>query len=209
MRVIGYTRISTDEQASNGSGLDAQRNALRLEGERRDWEVEWIEDAGYSAKNLKRPGVKKALAMLKRGDADGLAVAKLDRLSRSVLDFAGIMDTAQREGWALVALDLGVDTTTPNGEVMATVLAAFAQFERKLIGQRTKDGLAIKRAEGKEIGRPSALSERHRRLIRKKREDGASYPQIADELNRKRIPTSQGGSKWHPSSVRAVCVSAR
>jgi Resolvase, N terminal domain len=67
--------------------------------------------------------------------------AKLDRLSRSLLDFASLMEDARREGWALVILDLGIDTTTPSGEMIANVMATFAQFERRLIGQRTKDAL--------------------------------------------------------------------
>jgi DNA invertase Pin-like site-specific DNA recombinase len=71
---------------------------------------------------------------LERGRADALVVAKLDRLSRSMLDFTAVMAKAQKEGWALVALDCAVDTTTPAGEAMAHVLATFAQFERRLIG---------------------------------------------------------------------------
>ena len=78
-------------------------------------------------------------------------VAKLDRLSRSMLDFAALMNAAQKQGWALVALDLGVDTSTPYGEMMANVLATFAQFERRLISQRTKEALAQKRAAGVQL----------------------------------------------------------
>jgi DNA invertase Pin-like site-specific DNA recombinase len=65
-----------------------------------------------------------------------------------MLDFAGLMATAQKERWALVALDRAVDTSTPAGEAMAHVLAIFAQFERRLIGQRTKEALAAKKASG-------------------------------------------------------------
>ena len=79
-------------------------------------------------------------------------VAKLDRLSRSLLDFAALMEQARSSGWNLVALDLGVDTSTPAGEMMASVLATFAQFERRLIGQRTKDALAVKRAKASSSG---------------------------------------------------------
>jgi DNA invertase Pin-like site-specific DNA recombinase len=85
--------------------------------------VEAIEDAGYSAKDLKRPGVRAALEQLEQKRADGLVVAKLDRLSRSMLDFTAVMAKAQKEDWALVALDRAVDTTTPAGEAMAHVLA--------------------------------------------------------------------------------------
>ena len=84
-------------------------------------------------------------------------VAKLDRLSRSLLDFAALMEQARKRGWNLIALDLGVDTSTPAGEMMASVLATFAQFERRLIGQRTKDALAVKRAQGVVLGRPREI----------------------------------------------------
>jgi DNA invertase Pin-like site-specific DNA recombinase len=69
-----------------------------------------------------RPGLEAALEAIERGEADTLVVAKLDRLSRSLLDFAGIMDRSRRKGWSLVALDLALDTTTPSGELMANTL---------------------------------------------------------------------------------------
>jgi DNA invertase Pin-like site-specific DNA recombinase len=126
--------VSTDEQGDHGAGLEAQRRAIVAECQRRGWQlVEVIEDAGYSAKDLKRPGIQEALRVLREGDAKALVVAKLDRLSRSMLDFTALMATAQNESWALVALDCAVDTTTPAGEAMLNVLATFAQFERRLI----------------------------------------------------------------------------
>ena len=134
MRVLGYVRVSTEEQAMSGAGLEAQRHAIVAECKRRGWQlVETIEDAGYSAKDLRRPGVQEALRALEAGEANALVVAKLDRLSRSMLDFTALMATAQKQGWALVALDCAVDTSTPSGEAMANVLATFAQFERRLI----------------------------------------------------------------------------
>ena len=102
--------------------------------------------------------LRRALEAIEAGQAEGLVVSKLDRLSRSLLDFAGLMERARKRGWSLVALDLGVDTSTPSGEMMAAVLATFAQFERRLIGQRTKDALAVKRAQGVILGRPRSMS---------------------------------------------------
>src|SRR3954462_3559796 len=91
-RVIGYVRVSTEEQGVSGAGLAAQRQAVLSECQRRGWQVvEVIEDRGYSAKDLKRPGIQAALEVLREGRADSLCVAKLDRLSRSMLDFSGIM----------------------------------------------------------------------------------------------------------------------
>src|SRR5437588_4821872 len=136
MHVIGYARVSTEEQGLSGAGLQAQRAAIVAECERRGWTlVEIAEDVG-SGKDLKRPGVRAALDALAAGQASALVVAKLDRLSRSMLDFARIMTTAQKQSWALVALDVQVDTTTPSGEAMAHMLATCSRFERRLTSER-------------------------------------------------------------------------
>lgn len=205
MNVIGYVRVSTDEQADSGAGLAAQRQAIEAECARRGWTLaEVIEDAGYSARNLKRPGIARALELLDSHQADGLIVAKLDRLSRSMIDFTGLMDRAQRKGWDLVALDMGVDTSTPQGEMLANVLATFAQFERRLISQRTKDALAQKKAAGVKLGRPRLLPDAVRARVAQERSDGMTLAAIAAGLNRDGIRTAQGGEQWWPSTVRAV-----
>lgn len=207
MRVVGYARVSTSEQADSRLGLEAQRTAILTECRRRGWDlVETIEDAGYSAKDLRRPGIRAALEQLERGRADGLVVAKLDRLSRSMLDFTSIMAKAQKQGWALVALDCQIDTSTPAGEAMAHMLGTFAQFERRLIGQRTREALAQKKAQGLRLGRPRQLPDRVRRRIKRRRDAGLTLQGIADELNRDGTPTAQGGKRWYPSTVRAVLV---
>ena len=138
-----YVRVSTREQAISGAGLGAQRVTIDHWAASRGGSVRYFEDKGRTAANLRRPGIQAALKAL--GPGDVLVVAKLDRISRSVQDFAGLLARARREGWALVCLDVGVDTTTPAGEMVANVMAAFAQYERRLIGQRTADGMAIKR----------------------------------------------------------------
>jgi DNA invertase Pin-like site-specific DNA recombinase len=202
---IGYVRVSTEEQADSGAGLEAQRAAILAEAERRGWHlVEIIEDAGFSGKDLKRPGIVVALDALKRRKADTLVVSKLDRLSRSMLDFAALMDRASREHWALVALDLGVDTTTPSGEMMANVLATFAQFERRLIGQRTRDALAVKRANGVRLGRPPTMPQAVVDRIVAARAAGQTLDAIAAELNRDGIATARGGQRWYKSTVAKV-----
>ncbi len=205
MRVLGYVRVSTDEQSNSGAGLEAQRRAILAECERRGLHlVEVLEDAGFSAKNLKRPGVQEALRVLEVGDASALVVAKLDRLSRSMLDFSAVMGMAQKQGWALVALDCAVDTTTPSGEAMANMLATFAQFERRLIGQRTRDALAVKKRQGVPLGRPRTLSDEVRQRIIAARREGLTLAAIADTLNAEGVPTAQGGRQWYPSTVRKV-----
>jgi DNA invertase Pin-like site-specific DNA recombinase len=203
MRVAAYLRVSTAEQRNSGLGLAAQRAAIESETERRGWEVvEWIEDAGYSAKSLRRPGIARALELLEAGEAEALVAAKLDRLSRSVLDFTSIMALAERQGWAVVALD-AVDTTTPAGEAMAHMLATFAQFERRLIGQRTKAALAEARARGVRLGRPPVLAAELVARIRTERRAGATLQEVADRLTAEGIPTAHGG-RWWPSTVRKL-----
>jgi DNA invertase Pin-like site-specific DNA recombinase len=198
-------RVSTGEQAASGAGLEVQRQAIRAEADRRGWElVEVYSDEGASGKSLKgRPGLSAAFEAIDAGRASGLIVSKLDRLSRSLLDFAGIVDRAQRGGWNLVALDLGVDLATPAGEAMANVMATFAQLERRLISQRTKDALAIKRAEGVDLGRPPQIKLDVEARIAAMHAAGTNAERIAAALNAEHVPTARGG-RWHPSTVRVV-----
>jgi DNA invertase Pin-like site-specific DNA recombinase len=191
----------------SGAGLDAQRRAITAECRRRGWElVETIEDRGYSAKDLRRPGVQEALRTLEAGEAKALVVAKLDRLSRSMIDFAAVMAKAQKQNWALVALDVAVDSSTPAGEAMVHMLATFAQFERRLIAQRTREALAIKKAAGVRLGRPPTLPQSVVRRIQRQRARGDSLRAIADSLNRDEVPTAQGGAQWYPATVRHVLL---
>ena len=203
MKALGYVRCSTSEQSDSALGLEAQEAAIRQEATRKGWDLEILSDAGYSAKDLKRPGIQQALLMLDEGQHNILLVAKLDRMSRSLLDFASLMERAKKRGWAIVALDANVDTSTPSGELMANVLASFAQFERQLIGQRTKDALAAKKAQGVKLGRPRSVCDEALHFISLYRGEGRSYALIARALNAQEIPTAQGG-RWHPETVRQI-----
>jgi DNA invertase Pin-like site-specific DNA recombinase len=204
--VVGYIRVSTDEQADSGLGLEAQRFAIEAECRRRGWVLaEVYEDAGASGKSLTgRPALQEALDAVRSHEASALVVAKLDRLSRSLLDFAALMEDARKGQWSLVILDLGVDTTTPSGEMIANVMATFAQFERRLIGQRTKDALAVKKKQGVKLGRPRSLGDDVVERIRSERVGGKSLRAIASGLNDDDVPTGHGGAAWHASTVRAL-----
>ena len=162
--------------------------------------MEYVTDAGYSATSLDRPGIVHALEVLAHGQAEALVVAKLDRLSRSMLDFAGLMDLSRQQGWAVVALDVNVDTTTPSGELLANILAAFAQFERRLISQRIKDALAVKRSQGVRLG-PPVLTDAPRQKIAALRASGLTFQAVADRLNAEGVATAQGGLCLYPSTV--------
>jgi DNA invertase Pin-like site-specific DNA recombinase len=203
--VVGYCRVSTDEQAVSGLGMAAQEAAIRAECDRRRLDLLAIHaDAGVSAKNLERPALTAALGELDRGRGSVLMVAKLDRLTRSVHDATGLMLAADRAGWGLVALDVAVDTTTPQGAAMAQVLAVFAELERRLIGERTKAALAVKRSQGIRLGRPPVLAADVVERIISEANSGASWSAIGRGLDADRVPTAQGGARWYPATVRAV-----
>lgn len=202
---LGYIRVSTDEQTKSGAGLAAQESTLRAEADRRGWDLHLVVDAGISGGKSaqERPQLAAVLEQLAKGHADVLLVAKLDRLSRSAADGAALLELAQREGWALVSLDLGIDTSTPAGEAMANVMLSFARLERRMISQRTKEGLAAKRAQGVRLGRPSTLPSDVVARIFTERRDGATLQEIADGLVADGVPTARGGT-WAAATVRKV-----
>lgn len=205
LHLIGYARVSTDEQARYGYGLDAQETRIREHARRAGAELTIIRDEGISGKTLERPGLMRALERIAAGDADGLIVAKLDRLTRSVIDFAMLLEWFQAAGAQLVALDFDLDTSTPSGRLVATIMAGIAEWERNIIGQRTRDALAAARAAGKPVGR-AAVGDRPglRDRIRKMRDEGLTLQAICDRLNADCIPTARGAGEWRPSAVQAA-----
>src|SRR4051812_10036683 len=138
-RTIAYLRVSTDKQADRGVSLDAQRAKVRAYAALYDLElVEVIVDAGASAKTLDRSGLQRALAMLKRGQAQALLVVKLDRLTRSVRDLGHLVDGYFVAGKAaLLSVSEQVDTRTASGKLVLNILASVSEWERAAIGERT------------------------------------------------------------------------
>jgi DNA invertase Pin-like site-specific DNA recombinase len=203
MRLIGYTRVSTQDQGENGASLAAQEAALRVGAHGRYDLVDIISDTA-SGKSLDRPGFQSLLERIRSGEADGVVVAKLDRLSRSLIDFANLLERSRAEGWAIVALDLGIDTSSPSGELIANVMMAVAQWERRTIGERTKVVMAEKKRRGEKVGRPSAIPPELVRTIKAKAARGKGASAIARDLNEAGIPTARGGTRWYPSTVRYV-----
>ena len=207
--VVAYCRVSTEEQAQSGLGLAAQEAEIRTECEHRGLPLLAIyRDAGASGKDLGRPALTAALADLEKGSGSVLMVAKLDRLTRSVHDASGLMQRAEKGGWGLVALNTPVDTTTPAGAAMAQVMSVFAELERKMIGERTKAALAVKRAQGTRLGRPQQLTQDIVERIINDRSEGASWSAIARSLDEEGVPTAQGGRRWYPATVRKVGLAA-
>ena len=160
-----------------------------------------------SAKSLRRRGLQRALDACASGEVGGLVVAKLDQLSRSLIDFAGLLTRAQAERWNVVALDLGVALSTPSGEFLANVMASTAQWERRIIGQRTKDALAIKRAQGVRLGRPTSTPGDVAARIRRMGRRGMTLQAICDQLNTDGVETPRSARVWRPSSLQAILAS--
>jgi DNA invertase Pin-like site-specific DNA recombinase len=208
--VVAYIRVSTEEQAASGAGIEAQRLEIERAVSNRDWLLlDTHIDAGLSGRTVSgRPALARALEQVESGQAGTLLVAKLDRLSRSLLDFASLMKQAQDGGWNVVALDLGIDLSTPAGEFLASVMASAAQWERRIISQRTRDALAAKKANGVHVGRTSQIPDTVRARLIRERASGRSLRAIAKALNDDGIATGQGGGTWYASSVRAVLASS-
>ena len=207
-RAIAYGRVSTDRQVVSGLSLEGQRDTLTAEIAHRGWQLVdlVIEEDGESGKDLDRPGIRRVLDRLAAGEADALVVTKLDRLTRSTLDSAELLAWATRLGVRIVALDLGLDTSTPTGRMVVTVMSAVAEWEREAIASRTRDALATRRKQGGKTSRDGvrstnpALADR----VAAMRAEPQTWQRIADTLNAEGIPTVRGGTTWRVSAVQAA-----
>lgn len=185
MKAVGYVRVSTDDQAESGLGLDAQRSDIIHHAERKQWDLLRVEQDAASGSSLqKRPGLKRALKALSSGEAQVLIVSKLDRLSRSLIDFSELLAQSEREGWSLVALDLNVDTTTATGRMLANIVMAIAQWERERIGERTKAALGEAKKAGVHVGRPKLeVGDEVQDIVWQLRTGGLGWRDVAKRLD--------------------------
>jgi DNA invertase Pin-like site-specific DNA recombinase len=204
MPAILYCRTSTEEQQN---GVQSQRERLVAEAERRAWEYS-VEEEHASGKTLaRRPVLREVLDRLDGFGPDGvLAAAKLDRIARSTRDFASILERADRRGWHIVVLDLGgerLDTGTAMGRAMAKMAMVMAELESELIGERTREGLAVVKANGRQLGHPSTVPAEVRRRIAELRAEGLGLRAVADRLNAEGVPapSRKKGARWHATSV--------
>jgi DNA invertase Pin-like site-specific DNA recombinase len=143
-RLLGYVRCSTEEQAQSGLGMEAQRERIAAYVTAQGAHLAGIEaDEGVSGTVApdKRLGLSRALERVRAGEADGLVVMKLDRLSRRVRDALDLFDACEREGWRLVVMDMALDSATPTGRFACTMLAAVAELERNMAAERTQAAL--------------------------------------------------------------------
>lgn len=221
MNLIGYCRVSTEEQATIGVSLDVQEDRIRAYCKAKDWNlISIIRDEGISAKNLKRPGLQGIFDKAKKRDRefDGLIVYKLDRLTRSTMDLGILNDFFQKNKITFISIQEAVDTSTAAGELFHNIVVAISQWERKAISERTKSALQYKKLAGKRVGEipygyrlnrdrksldPIPEQQKILSEIKLLRQDGYSYKKIADVLNDENICTSKGG-KWFPATIHSV-----
>jgi DNA invertase Pin-like site-specific DNA recombinase len=210
VRIAEYRRVSTDEQRDSGAGLEAQRIAIEAEAARRGWTiVVRYEDTASGREMRRRAGLAGAMEAIESGQADALVVSKLDRLTRSVVDLGNIVRRARDRGWTLVILDPAIDLSSETGRLLANIVVSVSEWEREIIGSRTRDALRVKKAQGVRLGRRPSVPDDVRERIIAARAAGRTLRAIADELNAEQVPTGQGARRWHPETVRGIALAAQ
>lgn len=198
-RALGYTRVSTRRQ--DLSPL-AQAERLGHRAAERGWQLETVEERVSGRSVSGRPALREALARLSAGEFDALLVDKMDRCARNLRDFLTLDEQAQREGWALIVLNLDFDSSTATGRLVRNVMAAIAEWERGIIGERTAEALAAKRANEPawRPGRPVALTGEVRARLVALRDLNLTLAQVAACLNAERCLTPTG-LPWTATNV--------
>lgn len=203
MKVVAYCRVSTEEQASHGVSLAAQEAKLRSYCELYEHQlVEVVVDAGQSAKTLNRPGLSRVLAALEAGEAEGVVILKLDRLTRSVRDLGHLLETYFVKN-ALLSVMEQTDTSTAGGRLVLNLLISVSQWEREVIGERTSAALQHKKATGVKLGAPALNNEATLTRIKELRSQGLSLASIAQALTAEGYQTQRGGT-WQAMTVKKI-----
>lgn len=176
-RAAIYARVSTH----NGQNPEMQLNEVRVYCERRGWAVagEFV-DTGISGSKERRPALDRLLADCRKRRIDAVVVYRYDRFARSVRQLVNALEEFRSLGIDFVSLHEGVDTSTPNGRLVFGIFASIAEFERELIRDRVRSGLAAAKARGRQLGRPRVAVDELR--IAELRTAGRGWKSIAAEL---------------------------
>jgi DNA invertase Pin-like site-specific DNA recombinase len=201
--MLGYAIVSGFEGSVDRGELAEQARMITGECARRRLElIELVrERESRNGKGLERPGLGYALARIAAGEARGLVVSELSRLSRSTAELGGILDWFTRSGARLVAVAQGLDTAEREGRLTARALIEVSGWERERLSERTHRGLEAARRAGR---RAVTDDPELRAEIARMRAEGMTLQAIADRLNEAGVPTVRGGAKWRPSSVQAA-----
>ena len=216
MRLIAYTRVSSEEQRSNSS-LEHQYQRICQFAAVNHEVVDHFTDVLTASGKRRRPGFEKALKMIYSGEADGIVCFKLDRFARNALEGLTTIHELSKRGKCFLIVDLQLDTSSPMGAFMLTVLLAFAQLEREIISERTQSGRRSRVEKGLYAhGHPPygwiasgkrlvkcPLEQTVRSYIFRSAARGESSERIASTLNHWRIPSKRGG-KWSGTVIRDI-----
>lgn len=213
-RIAIYCRVSTAEQAKDGVSLDLQEQKARDYCRLHDLTlVEVIRDEGRSAKSLDRPGIRRLRELIDDGAVNGIVIFKLDRLTRSVVDFGELLRELDEAGVALLSVKDQLDTSSASGRMVVNVMLSVSQWERETIAERTAEALQQVKASGKYLGQPPVgyrvqggqlvPTERYRLVeaAHALRADGCTLQEIADRFTQQGEQTGNGGTRWHPTTV--------
>lgn len=234
MKAIGYIRVSTAEQAKEGISLEHQAEKIRAYAKLHDIElVDIVGDEGRTGKALKgRPAAKKVIGMALSGEVEAVIVYKLDRMFRNAAEALEVSAGFNKAGASLHSVTEKLDTQSAMGKFFFTIAAAFAEMERNLISERTKDALGHKRANGQVYNHvPYGYKKQGGKLVKDtyeqgqliwmkgKRDEGWTFLQIAEQLNKNEVPTKGKGwtrgldgtrvpsgkvAAWQPQTVKNI-----
>ena len=178
MKAVTYSRVSTSDKGQNP---EVQRDELRRFCLARGWEITIeVVDHGFSGGTDQRPGLKQLLTLVRARRVDVVVVTKLDRLARSLRHLVTLLDEFTVLGVQFVSIHDQIDLTTASGRLMLHIIAAFAEFERSLIRERTLLGLAHALRQGKKLGRPRTRDDQ---AILRLHANGLALREIARQLH--------------------------
>lgn len=220
-----YTRVSTDEQAREGTSLDTQRASCEAYAKALALPVsEAIQDAGKSGKDLKRPGIQRVMDAMRAGTVAGVIIYKLDRLTRSRRDLEDILELLQQTGTSMVSVNDRLDTSSANGRMFVALLGVIAAWERETIVERVTTGIRARKAAGGFYGGPvpaglAVVGDKGRRVLQAdpkwgpvvatvwtRLAEGASLTVVANEMTAAKLP---GARKWSAASIRKLALNER
>lgn len=234
--MCGYLRVSLTDQAERGVSLPAQRERVQAWATAQGLDLVAVEEDRGASGGLaphRRPGLTRALERVRSGEADGIVVVKLDRLSRSVRDTLDLIERSDREGWRLASVSENLDTGTATGRFVVTLLAALGEMERAQIGERTSTAMDHIAREGRArsrflpfgfrqgaseateavAGDRSALVEddAEQAILRRMlalRDEGNGAQRIAKALGNEGTPNPRTGRAWSTGTVAAILRTA-
>ena len=206
-RVYGYASVSERHGSIINRELREQAEAIAAESDRLGLALLQVvsEREPQKGKRLSQPGLEYALRRILAGEAAGLIVCDLSRLTRSPAQLGTILQWFVSHDVRLVAIAEEIDTADHSGQVAVRTLIGFSNRERERISARTRHGLEVARDNARSARRPAVIDDPYlRERIQRMREQHMSLQAIADALNAEGIPTVRGGAKWRPSSLQSV-----